>query len=199
MRAAHEGVADAERAGLDEDRRELRSREPQRQAVDVVVAQAERHRLRGAMTLAGVELVGKADVVQRSAAGLAIADFKTGRLPSQDQVKEGFALQLGLLAVLAEAGALADVDAAAVAELAYWKLKGNASEGGEAKSTDGHFRAAWADVPAFIAMCRATFEAVKTMSDAPGQRLVITGLKVQAVHALQRAPIAAVSHFFFRI
>lgn len=114
---------------------------------------------KGRMTVAGIELTGRADIVQCSADGLAIADFKTGRLPSGDQIGAGFALQLGLLAGLAEAGVLDGVNAAAVRELAYWKLSGGETPG-EAKSTVTNFKTAWGDVPAFIAMCRSVFEAV---------------------------------------
>ena len=39
---------------------------------------------------------------------------------------------------------------------------------------------------------RAAFEAIEAVGDAPLQRLVVAGLEVQAVDALQRAPVAAV-------
>ena len=41
---------------------------------------------------------------------------------------------------------------------------------------------------------RAAFEALHAVLDAPLQRLVVAGLEVQAVHPLQRAPVAAVGH-----
>ncbi len=114
----------------------------------------------GTIQASGVELKGKADIVQRGPDGLAIVDFKTGRLPAARQVEAGFALQLGLLAWIAESGALADIDATAVRELAYWKLSGGERAIGEMKTTAKHFAAAWNDVTAFIAMCRGVFEEV---------------------------------------
>ena len=41
---------------------------------------------------------------------------------------------------------------------------------------------------------RAALEAAAAVGDAPLQRLVVAGLEVQAVHPLQRAPVAAVGH-----
>ncbi len=67
----------------------------------------------GTLALAnGIRLTGKADRVDRQGSGaLAIVDYKTGVVPSHDQVAGGFALQLGLLGWLAEAGQLAGVAA----------------------------------------------------------------------------------------
>jgi ATP-dependent helicase/nuclease subunit B len=115
---------------------------------------------KGRMTIAGIELTGTADVVQIGAAGLAIADFKTGRLPSGVQVEAGYALQLGLLANLAQAGALEGVSAMPVTELAYWKLRGGEKLAGETCSSGKNFAGAWGDVPAFVAKCRGILEEV---------------------------------------
>lgn len=115
---------------------------------------------KGRLRAAGVELTGKADIIQRGAEGLAIADFKTGRLPGAGMIADGFALQLGLLGWLAEAGVIAGIDAAPVTELAYWKLSGGEREPGKAVTTAGNHVEAWGDVPAFIAACRSVFEEV---------------------------------------
>ncbi|MBV8972101.1 MAG: double-strand break repair protein AddB [Sphingomonadaceae bacterium] len=78
----------------------------------------------------GIRLTGKADRIDRGPRGeLAIIDYKTGTPPSHDQVTGGFALQLGLLAKLAEAGRLGGVAPATVAALRYWKLGGGKTAG----------------------------------------------------------------------
>jgi ATP-dependent helicase/nuclease subunit B len=85
----------------------------------------------GTLDLAnGIRLTGKADRVDRGPAGtLAIVDYKTGVVPSHAQVAGGFALQLGLLGWLAEAGTLAGVPADHVAALRFWKLGGGTTPG----------------------------------------------------------------------
>ena len=67
-------------------------------------------------------LSGKADRIDRvGAKGLAIVDYKTGTPPSTKMVEEGFARQLGLLALIAEKGGYAKAEG--VAELfEYWSL-----------------------------------------------------------------------------
>ena len=85
----------------------------------------------GTMTLAnGIKLTGTADRIDRRGDGaLAIVDYKTGVLPSHAQVAGGFALQLGLLGWLAEAGALTGVGRGEVAALRFWKLGGGTAPG----------------------------------------------------------------------
>ncbi|MEC3949456.1 double-strand break repair protein AddB [Sphingobium sp. HWE2-09] len=59
----------------------------------------------GRADIAGVTLMGKADRIDRLADGrIGIIDYKTGKPPSARQVKAGFALQLGLLGIIAEMG-----------------------------------------------------------------------------------------------
>ncbi len=78
----------------------------------------------------GILLHGRADRVDRNGNGaLAIIDYKSGTIPSHDQITGGFALQMGLLAWLAEAQGFADVDPAAVTALCYWKLSGGKTPG----------------------------------------------------------------------
>ena len=102
----------------------------------------------------GIRLTGKADRVDRGPGGaLAIIDYKTGVLPSNAQVAGGFALQLGLLGGLAEAGRLAGVAAGDVGALRYWKLGGGTKaglskdplrHGVEITPADDHLAATWA-------------------------------------------------------
>ncbi|MBX7495869.1 double-strand break repair protein AddB [Qipengyuania sp. 6B39] len=58
---------------------------------------------KGAMKFEGVEVHGRADRIDRLADGtLAIIDYKTGQPPSAAMVEHGFALQLGVLGLIAE-------------------------------------------------------------------------------------------------
>ena len=61
-----------------------------------------RPRSTGEAEFDGVTLHGKADRIDRLADGsLAIVDYKTGKAPAQKAVEAGFALQLGLLGLIA--------------------------------------------------------------------------------------------------
>lgn len=91
----------------------------------------ERVETKGEAVIGGVTLNGTADRMDRCAdGGIVIVDYKTGKPPSASQVKHGFALQLGLLGVIAEKGGFADMpDAVAVKGFEYWstgKGKGGA-------------------------------------------------------------------------
>ncbi|MFO6447106.1 double-strand break repair protein AddB [Erythrobacter sp. NE805] len=79
----------------------------------------------GEMTFEGVRVMGRADRIDRRADGtLAIVDYKTGRVPSKDEVEAGFALQLGLLGLIARAGGFAaeGLPAAAASAFEYWSF-----------------------------------------------------------------------------
>ncbi|WP_242122592.1 double-strand break repair protein AddB [Sphingobium sp. Sx8-8] len=84
----------------------------------------------GRAEIAGVTLTGKADRIDRLPDGrIGIVDYKTGKPPSARQVRAGFALQLGLLGLIAEHGGFPGTDAAPVANaFEYWSLakKGDA-------------------------------------------------------------------------
>ncbi|QKG71396.1 double-strand break repair protein AddB [Erythrobacter mangrovi] len=57
----------------------------------------------GAMTFEGVHVHGRADRIDRLPDGtLAIIDYKTGKPPSAAMVEQGYALQLGILGLIAE-------------------------------------------------------------------------------------------------
>ncbi|MEL7196913.1 MAG: double-strand break repair protein AddB [Pseudomonadota bacterium] len=61
--------------------------------------------IKGAMRFDGVKVMGRADRIDRMADGtLAIVDYKTGSPPSNKQVEIGYALQLGLLGLIAQYG-----------------------------------------------------------------------------------------------
>jgi len=70
-------------------------------------------------------LRGKADRIDRlKSGGLAIIDYKTGGVPTNNQIETGYAPQLPLEALIASAGKFEHVAPGPVAELAYWRLMG---------------------------------------------------------------------------
>ncbi|NJC06379.1 ATP-dependent helicase/nuclease subunit B [Sphingomonas kaistensis] len=77
----------------------------------------------GEADVAGVRLIGRADRIDRlpGVGQLAILDFKTGKPPAKNQVEAGFALQLGLLGLIAEAGGFGDLMARPTL-FEYWSL-----------------------------------------------------------------------------
>ena len=83
----------------------------------------------GEMTYDGVKVMGRADRIDLLADGtLAIIDYKTGTVPSKAQVEKGFALQLGLLGLIAQHGSFADkktgeVIQAEASAFEYWSFK----------------------------------------------------------------------------
>ncbi len=59
----------------------------------------------GAMTFDGVKVIGRADRIDQLADGtLAIVDYKSGAPPEKKQVLAGYALQLGILGLIAKHG-----------------------------------------------------------------------------------------------
>ena len=85
----------------------------------------------GRLEVKGITINGKADRIDRLADGmLAIVDYKTGRPPSGREVEAGYALQLGTLGLMAQAGAFEKLAGKPVA-FEYWSLgKDAASETG---------------------------------------------------------------------
>jgi ATP-dependent helicase/nuclease subunit B len=65
-----------------------------------------------------IEVVGKADRIQINLDGIDIIDYKTGTVPTQQEIKEGYAPQLPLLALLAESTLNQRI-----LKMAYWDLK----------------------------------------------------------------------------
>lgn len=90
----------------------------------------------GEMVFDGVTVMGRADRIDRLADGtLGIVDYKTGAPPAKKQVTSGYALQLGLLGLIAQAGRFANDKTGQVVtgtptRFEYWSL-------GKAKREDG--------------------------------------------------------------
>ena len=83
-------------------------------------------------------LKARADRIDRLASGaLAIIDYKTGQIPTKTEVDRGISPQLPLEALIAEAGGFADLEAAPVEELAYWRLMGGQTGGRERDAANG--------------------------------------------------------------
>ncbi|MGH6706718.1 MAG: PD-(D/E)XK nuclease family protein, partial [Sphingomicrobium sp.] len=77
---------------------------------------------KGEAEVAGVTLYGVVDRIDRMPDGkLAIVDYKTGQAPRPKAVAEGFALQLGLLSLIARGGGFGDVKGEAACH-EYWSL-----------------------------------------------------------------------------
>lgn len=82
-----------------------------------LVAEAE-----GRFEIAGVTLKGRVDRIDRLADGsLVIVDYKTGTAPSVVQIEAGYALQLGLMGLMAENQGFKGVNGLASA-FEYWLL-----------------------------------------------------------------------------
>lgn len=72
--------------------------------------------------LEGITIRGRVDRIDRLADGsLAVIDYKTGEAPSNRQVEEGFAMQLGLIGFIAENAGFAGTQGKANA-FEYWSL-----------------------------------------------------------------------------
>lgn len=102
------------------------------EAIDWIAAEAARDKEAGRLPVvaeefgeaevAGITLYGKVDRIDRLADGrLAIVDYKTGQAPARKAVAEGFALQLGLLSLIAQEGGFKAVQGEAGAH-EYWSL-----------------------------------------------------------------------------
>jgi ATP-dependent helicase/nuclease subunit B len=109
----------------------------------------------GEAELAGVSLYGRVDRVDRLPDGtLGIVDYKTGKAPTKKAVREGFALQLGLLSLIAQAGGFGDVKGKAGAH-EYWSLAKKNGTFGYRQSADKEEGA-----EAFVERALAQFAAV---------------------------------------
>jgi len=80
----------------------------------------------GHITWRGVKIKGRADRIDLCADGtLAIVDYKTGGPPSARRVQQGFALQLGLIGLMARDGAFSGVSGLPN-RFEYWSLRRSA-------------------------------------------------------------------------
>jgi len=90
---------------------------------------------KGAITVDGVRIHGRADRIDLCPDGtLAVVDYKTGIPPSGRMVQEGFALQLGLIGLIAQAGGFNDENGRVTVEgepthFEYWSLARNRERG----------------------------------------------------------------------
>ena len=90
----------------------------------------------GEAEVAGITLFGKVDRIDRLADGqLAIVDYKTGQAPAKKAVAEGFAMQLGLLSLIARDGGFKGIQGAAGAH-EYWSLAKKGGKIGYRQSPD---------------------------------------------------------------
>ncbi|HWL46143.1 MAG TPA: double-strand break repair protein AddB [Sphingomonadaceae bacterium] len=116
--------------------------------------------LKGAAEIAGITLDGTVDRIDRLADGsLAIVDYKTGKPPPAKQVAAGFAMQLGLLGLIAERGGFAGVEGVPSA-FEYWSLSQKRGQLGFVDSPVGGARRAGEIAPEdFIQAAARHFEA----------------------------------------
>lgn len=76
----------------------------------------------GRIDYRGIALSGKVDRMDVGADGdLVIIDYKTGKPPSASMVAEGYAMQMGVLSIIAEQGGF-PVDKTKVGRVEYWSL-----------------------------------------------------------------------------
>ena len=126
--------------------------------------------IKGEIEVAGVRLNGTADRIDRFAnGGLAIVDYKTGSPPANTAVAAGYAMQLGLLGLIASRGGFADI-AGEPASFEYWSLaKKGGAFGYVARPADDKARGAIpiADFPARAAQVFAEAAGKWLTGDAP--------------------------------
>lgn len=80
---------------------------------------------KGEITVDGVRIHGRADRIDQLPDGtLAVVDYKTGTPPSARMVEEGFALQLGLVGLIAQGGGIKGVSGKPT-RFEYWSLARN--------------------------------------------------------------------------
>ena len=117
------------------------------EAIDWIVQEAAKDRQagrtpvlaeeKGEAEVAGVTLHGRVDRIDRLPDGrLAIVDYKTGQAPARKAVAEGFALQLGLLALIARDGGFGGLKGLSGAH-EYWSLAKKSGRIGYRQSPDG--------------------------------------------------------------
>lgn len=99
------------------------------------------------------KLTAKADRIDALAGGgLRIIDYKTGAPPSKTEVAAGFAPQLPLEAVIAEAGGFENLPKKSVEALDYWRLRGG-NPAGEVSSAGN-------DIPGLTEQAKEGVEAL---------------------------------------
>jgi ATP-dependent helicase/nuclease subunit B len=108
----------------------------------------------GETEIGGVTVHGKADRIDvMPNRGIAIVDYKTGKPPTNKAVSKGFALQLGLLGLIARAGGFEGISGEPQAH-EYWSLTKDRQKFGKRVAADKEFGAA-----DFLAHAEAHFRA----------------------------------------
>jgi ATP-dependent helicase/nuclease subunit B len=88
---------------------------------------------KGAIEVSGVTLHGRADRIDHMPDGtLGIVDYKNGKPPSPGAVEQGFAMQLGLLGLIAELGGFEGLKGSPT-DFEYWSLAKNKDQFGQRK------------------------------------------------------------------
>ncbi|MES2497788.1 MAG: double-strand break repair protein AddB [Pseudomonadota bacterium] len=109
-----------------------RMREDRAQGRRPIVAEQD-----GRADVGGITLKGKVDRIDRLADGtLAIVDYKTGKPPSAAQVGAGYAMQLGLLGLIAARGGFDGVEGEPLT-FEYWSLAKERDAFGQVRSPVG--------------------------------------------------------------
>ena len=112
------------------------------------------------------KLTAKADRIDELKSGeLRIIDYKTGAPPSKTEVAAGYAPQLPLEAVIAEAGGFSGIAAKPVGELDYWRLRGSNPAGEVSSAGDEPAQLAAAAKEGLAALVRL-FDQVETPYEA---------------------------------
>ena len=97
---------------------------------------------KGSTNVSGVEVRGRADRIDRMPDGtLAIIDYKTGTPPSAKQVEKGFALQMGVLGMIARDGEFTIGDRLIHGEASrfeYWSLGRDSGRGKDGTPAFGY-------------------------------------------------------------
>ncbi|UVI39122.1 double-strand break repair protein AddB [Qipengyuania spongiae] len=106
---------------------------------------------KGEMQFDGVRVHGRADRIDRlPGGGLGIVDYKTGSPPSAAMVAEGFALQLGILGLIAERDGFDDLHGEPE-RYEYWSL-------GKAKSPDNPYGFGYVETPLRVGLKKTGLE-----------------------------------------
>jgi ATP-dependent helicase/nuclease subunit B len=116
------------------------------EAIDWIAAEVAKDRANGRVPIlaeqkgesevAGVTLYGRVDRIDRLSDGtLAIVDYKTGQAPAKKAVAEGFALQLGLLSLIARGAGFGGIQGEAGSH-EYWSLAKDKGQFGYRRSAD---------------------------------------------------------------
>lgn len=111
-------------------------------------------------------LMGRADRIERRTdGGIALLDYKTGTVPTQSAVAAGYASQLLLEAMMAEAGGFGPDFQGPPAELIYWRLTGGTDAGKETRL----YSAKNADLPTEVTSAKSRLEALIDAFDDPAR------------------------------